>query len=157
MENDNVVQASKVFRTLCSYLDDLKWHYEKNEESFSVKFDVRGKDLDVSIVIRLNTDLQIVYLSSVLPLHVPEDRVLELALAVNGLNTMITGGYFLIDCFDGELEFRMTTSYADSVVGKELFGYMISAAFENVDRYNDRFVFLIKEVVSLRDFFRLTD
>ena len=92
-----------------------------------------------------------------LPLHVPEDRVLELALAVNGLNTMITGGYFLIDCFDGELEFRMTTSYADSVVGKDLFGYMISTAFENVDRYNDRFVFLIKEVVSLRDFFRLTD
>ena len=157
MANDNVVQASKVFGTLCSHLDDLNWHYEKNEEDLSTEFKIRGKDLDISMRISINTDLQIVYVSSVLPLHVPEDRILELALAVNGLNTMTLGGYFVLDCLDGTLEFRMTTSYADSVVGKELFEYMIATTFENVERYNDRFVFLIKEIVSLRDFFRLTD
>ena len=49
-------------------------------------------------------------------------------------------GSFDLDIRDGELSFKLTSSYMDSLLSKDALNYMFAMACMIVDRYNDRLV-----------------
>lgn len=87
-----------------------------------------------------------------MPFDIPEDKRIDMAIAVNIANYGIIDGSFDYDISDGDLRFRMTTSYRESILGKELFEYMFMVSALTTDEYNDKFMMLAKGLISIEQF-----
>ena len=145
-------QARKVFKTLCETFEAHDWSYDKDEENMIIKSGATGKDIPINLRIRINPDLQIISLYSHLPFSVPEnDRVL-MAVAANIANCYIVDGSFDLSLANGTLLFRMTSSFRESLLSKEMFEYMFFISCLTVDHYNDKLEMVVKHEMSIEEF-----
>lgn len=147
--------AQNVYQTICEMLDKKGVKYTKHEDDLVVSCTVRGEDIPMDIVIFVHEKQQIVRLLSPMPFDIPEDKRIDMAIAVNIANYGIIDGSFDYDLSDGDLRFRMTTSYRESILGKELFEYMFMVSALTTDEYNDKFMMLAKGLISIEQFIDL--
>ena len=152
MEEEKTKRAQDVFQTLCAALDGRGWHYDKNEEKLRIDCSVQGEDLPMSLSIRIDVGRQLILLLSHLPLTIPEDKRMDAAIAVSAVNNVLIDGSFDFDVTDGHMLFRMTSSFLESEIGVDLFDYLIRISCLTVDEYNDKFLLLGKNVLSLEAF-----
>ena len=82
----------------------------------------------------------------------PEDKRIDGALAVTVANHGMVNGCFDYDLSDGEVMFRLTTAFHDTILSEEVYRYMILVAASTVDRYNDRFLMLAKGKSDIKQF-----
>ena len=92
------------------------------------------------------------YVMGALPLTVFVDYTL---MAVCMANHGLVRGSFDYDISDGEIRYRLTAAYRDSVLGPDLFEYMIGAAASTVEAYNDRFFMLAKKMITIEKFIEM--
>jgi hypothetical protein len=64
-------------------------------------------------------------------------------------------GCFDYDLSDGQILFRLTSSYRDSLLSEALFEYMVMVSASTIDKYNDRFFMLAKGMISLEQFIEM--
>ena len=147
-EESNLKQAKVAYKSLCEMLDDNKWHYTKDEAKLRISCNAQGEDLPMSIRIDVDADRQLVILLSEMPFAIPEDRRTAMAVAVSVANYGIVDGNFDYDYTDGTILYRMTSSFMDSLVGKEMFNYMLMCACYTIDAYNDKFFMVAKKNMS---------
>ena len=150
-EDKNLKQAQAVYKALCEMLEDRDWHYEKFEEDLTIKCGAQGEDLPMEIVVQVDTKRQLVSLLSQMPFAVPENRRTALAVAVSQANNGMIDGSFDFDYLSGRIVFRMTSSYRESLIGKQLFEYMLSCACYTIDEYNDKFLMVAKNEMSAEE------
>ena len=86
-----------------------------------------------------------------MPFAVPENRRTALAVAVSQANNGMVDGSFDFDYLSGRIVFRMTSSYRESLIGKQLFEYMLSCACFTIDEYNDKFLMVAKNEMSAEE------
>ena len=151
-EELNLKKAKEVFDTLIRMLERRNWKYEKHEDIFLIKSGVKGEDLPIEFVILVKPGNEVVQFISPMPFNIPEDKRVDGALAVCAANYGIVDGSFDYDLRDGEIRFRMTSSYRESTLSEELFEYMVVVAAGTVDRYNDKFFMLAKGMISVQQF-----
>ena len=152
MSEEKKNQAAKNYQTLCNALDDHDWHYEKDDEQLTIECKAQGDDLPMDIVIKIDPDRQLVMLLSHLPFVVSEEKRLDVAVATSVINYRLVDGSFDFDIGDGHMFFRMTSSYIESDLDKEVFVYMLMCSCHTIDDYNDKLLLLAKNLVSLEDF-----
>ena len=119
-EEKDIKQARTVYAALCAMLDERDLHYEKDEENLSITCGAQGDDLPIEM----------------------------LAVAVSQANNGLVDGCFDYDFIEGRIFFRMTSSYRDSLIGKDLFAYMLFCSFQTIDDYNDKFLMVAKNKMS---------
>lgn len=141
-------QAQAVYKALCEMLDEQDWHYGKDEESLAIKCVAQGDDLPIEVTIEVDKQRQIISLLSPMPFAVPENRRSALAVAVSQANNGLIDGSFDFDYITGRIIFRMTSSYRESLIGKNLFAYMLMCACTTIDEYNDKFLMVAKSEMS---------
>ena len=156
MENEQLKlnQAKDVFDTLCSMLENLEFKYEKNPEELVIKTVCRGDDLPIAVRFRIDPKWQLISLLSTIPVSIPEDKRMEMAIAVSVANYPMVDGSFDYDITDGTILFRMTSSFLDSLISEELLKYMLLVSCNTVDEYNDKFFMICKGMLSLEDFIK---
>lgn len=152
MAEVNMQKAKEVFDILTKTLDERDWKYEKHEEDLLIKSGVKGEDLPVEFIVRVLPKNQIVQFISSMPFNIPEDKRVDAAVAVCVANYGIVDGSFDYDLSDGQIMFRLTSSYRDSALGGDLFEYMIMVAASTVDAYNDKFFMLSKGMLTVEQF-----
>ena len=76
----------------------------------------------------------------------------EIDSDISVINNNLVDGCFDYDLSDGTIIFRMTNSYLESEVSRELFEYMLFLSFTTVDEYNDKLMMLSKGLISLAQF-----
>ena len=131
-------QAINAYNTLCALLDEKKWGYEKDDENLYVFCTVTGEDLPIKIGIRFDTKNDFVHLLSRLPLTIPDDKKIEANIIISAINYVTVHGLFEYDLINGQIDFRLNTSFKDSLLSKELFGYLIYVSCITIDKYNDQ-------------------
>ena len=94
----------------------------------------------------------VVSLLSSMPFQAPEDKRMEMAMAVAVANYGLIEGTFDFDINDGEIRYRQTNSYHESLLSEALFEKMLNIALYWIDRYNDRFMMLEKGMMTLQQF-----
>lgn len=146
-------QASTAFTTLCGTLDSLNWKYEKDEAQLSIESGAQGEDLPIDINIKVDVDRMLILLLSLLPFVTPDDKRLDMAVAVSAANNLLVDGSFDYDIKQGRMFFRMTSSFRESLVGKDLFTYMLLCSCKTIDDFNDKFMMLAKGLITLEQFF----
>ncbi len=156
-DESKLKQAKVAFKALCDMLDENEWHYSKDMENLKITCGVQGDDLPMNIRIEVDADRQLVVLLSEMPFSVPEDRRVELAVAVSAANYGMVDGNFDYNYLDGSILFRMTSSFMDSLVGKEMFNYMLMCACATIDRYNDKFFMVTKKEMSVEEILEFID
>lgn len=153
MEDEKVMkQAQSVYETMCRSLENRDWKFTRHDEDLTVSCTVRGDDIPMDMVFIVNPRAQVVSLYSVMPFKIEEDKRMEAALAVCAANYGLVNGTFDYDLSDGEIRFRVVSSYRESILGEEVFNYMLVIASGTVDEYNDKFLMLSKGMLSVQQF-----
>ena len=148
-------KAVEVYDTLCSMLDNINWKYEKVEEKLMIKSGVKGEDLPIDFLVIVKPLNQVVQFLSSMPFNMPEDKRVEGALAICTANYGLVDGSFDYDLSDGQIVFRLTSSYRESLLSEALFEYMIMVSASTIDKYNDRFFMLAKGMITLEQFIEM--
>lgn len=152
MAEINMTKAKEVYRTLLKMLDAKKFKYERHDEDLLIKSGIRGEDLPVEFIMVVMPKNEVVQFISPMPFKIAEDKRVEAAIAVAIANYGLINGSFDFDLSDGEIRFRLTTSYRDSTLGKDLFEYMMMVGASTVDNYNDKFLMLSKGIITVEQF-----
>ena len=155
MADNNELLARSVFDTLCAALDSDNWKYQKDEENLEIKTGAQGDDLPMDLYIRVKAKNGVVSLISPLPVKVPEDKRVDLAVAMSVANDRMRWGNFDYDIQDGSIFYRMVACFIDSLLGPELFKAMVYMAANTIDKYNDRFLMLAKGIIDFEKFLEL--
>ena len=139
---DATTAARVVFDNLCVTAESLGCAYEKNEKAMCVSLSVRGDDLPIRMDVRVDAARSLVILISPIPIEVPQEKRLDMALAVCKVNRRLSDGSFDYDIGTGRLSFRIADSFIGKSTGGEVLEYMMYYARLAVDEYNDRFLLL---------------
>ena len=151
---DKMKQAQLVYQTVCAALDARNWKYGKDEAKLLVHFGVNGDDIPMQFIIVVDADRQLIRIMSPLPFKMSEDKRIEGAVATCATTYGMVDGGFDYDLSDGSITFRMAASFRESVFGEGLIQYMISCSCAMVDKYNDQFLALSKDILSLENFLK---
>ena len=157
MDNDKKLEyARNVFNTLCGMLDSRGFKYEISDDDLSVDFIMGGDDIPMQFIINVDAERQLVRVFSPIPVQFEGDKKLDGAIAVCQANYLTADGSFDYDFNSGRILFRMTSSFIDSLISEDLFEYMVAVSSLAVDEYNDKFLMLSKDKITLEEFFQLT-
>lgn len=141
--------AKQNYNALCAMLDSIKWKYQKFDENLYIDCSARGDDLAINVRIKFNTELELVTLYSPMPFDVEPAMRKKMAIAVSRANYGMVDGSFDYNEDNGKIIFRMTSSYSDSLLSKELFEYMLIVSCRTVDDYNDKFLDVCNKNMSI--------
>lgn len=151
-QQPDMEKAKAIFDTLCRAMTSQQWKFSKDEEKLCVDLGIQGDDLPVQLNMHVDARRQVVVLLSQLPYKVKEDKRLELAVAVGVVNNRLVEGNFDFDITNGKLFFRMSSSCFGREVSEELLARMAVISYQTVEAYNDKFLMLAKDMLSLEKF-----
>ena len=151
MAEKDMKQARAVYNALCAMLDERGWRYAKDESKLNIRCGAQGEDLPMDIVIEVDVDRELVSLLSRMPFEVPENRRTALAIAVTLANKGLVDGSFDYDYLNGRIYFRMTSSYRQSIIGKNLLAYMLECSCFTIDQYHDKFLTVAKSEMTIEE------
>ena len=112
---------------------------------------MQGDDLLVAVNAVVNEREMIVLALSPLPFTVPIERRDVIAATVSEINAYLLDGHFDFDYHTGNISFRIFMSFANSIIDKQAFEYLIAAIFDAVDEYNDKLLFISKSETGIDD------
>lgn len=151
-DEKNNTFSKTVFTTLCDVMERRGWKYEKDEKDLTVHFIVSGDDIPMQFILVIDAERQLIRLMSPLPFKMSEDKRIDGAIATCAASFGLADGSFDYDLTEGRIIFRMTASFRESLIGEELFHYMIECSCVTVDEYNDKFLAIDKGLLSVSDF-----
>lgn len=144
--------GQNVYETICAMFDNKGYHYERHDDDHVISCTVGGEDIPMDILFVVRDERQLVQLISPMPFRVSEDKRIDIALATTVINDRLVDGSFNFDMAEGRISFRLTTSYIESILGKELFEYMLMVSASTIDEYNDKFLMISKGMISFEQF-----
>lgn len=151
-DTKELMYAKEAFNTLCTTLNNIGWTYDKNEESLKIDFWVKTDDLPMRFLMIVDADKQLVRIYSPLPFKANPDKRVELITAITIINYSLADGTFMCELDDGSIIFKITSSFKESLLGEELFKYMVTLACTVVDKYNDQLESLHEGRMTLGEF-----
>lgn len=154
-ESSKHLAAAKVYYDFCKMMDDEEWTYEGNEEKLSIVCGAVGEDLPIELNIRMDVDRQLVLVLSRLPYKVPEEKRVDVAVAVSVINNVLVDGSVDFNLESGHVFFRMTNSYMDSNLSSEVYKYLLYCASQTIDAFNDKLLMLSKGIIDVEQFIKL--
>ncbi|MBQ9950348.1 MAG: hypothetical protein IJO93_06480 [Clostridia bacterium] len=156
MDNETK-NALVMYEKLCKMLDELELKYDKDPDQYEIECRVGGDDLPMDFVMRIHPNGEFVDLLSRIPITVPQDKILEVAIAATYVNNLLVDGCFDLNIEKGTLLFRTTNFYKDSDISTEALQYMLLVSHQTVETYNDKFFMMSKGMLSLADFKAFAD
>ena len=152
---EDLKQAGIVFDTLCYMMDEKNWKYDAHKKELKILTGAGGKDLPVHIRIHVEPERQLVTFLSEQDFPIEEGHTIDMALAVTAINYKLVDGSFDYNPLTDSLYFRLTTSYRESILGPDLFEYMLYIVCHTVDSYNDKLANIANGSMELMELIRL--
>lgn len=152
-----IKRANQVYRSLCDMLDSKDFKYNRHDEDLTITFTMVGDDLPMQFVMKIDVERELIRLFSPLPVTFEKDKIYEGILSTNQANFCLADGSFDFDVMAGKVSFRMTSSFADSLISKDVFQYMIDMASCTIDDYNDKMLMLSKGAMTIEEFFEFVN
>ena len=154
-DEKDMQEARFTYDGMCHALEEREWKFKRFDDDLTISLSVKGEDFPIDIIMRVNPDAKVVSFISPFSFKISEDKRVEAALAVSVANYGLVNGCFDYDLNDGEIRFRMVQSYRESIIGNEVYNYMLIVGANTVDKYNDRFLMLSKGMIDFQKFVEL--
>ena len=153
-DDKKLKKAQSVYSGLCEMLDTKGLRYEKHDSDMTITFTAVGNDIPMRFIVNVDAERGLIRLISPIPATFEGDKRIEGAIATSQINYGLADGSFDFEYETGKVYFRLTTSFMDSIISKEVGRYMIGCAGVVVDEYNDKLLMLSKGNLSLDEFFK---
>lgn len=151
-DNKKLLHAKEAYDTLCTTINNIGWKCDRYDDELKIMLGVNGDDLPMGFLIIVDADRQLIRILSLLPFKMNPEKRVEGAIATCVINYAIPDGCFTYDIEEGHIMFKATSSFKESLVGEEMFKYLISLACFTVDRFNDQLEKLNNGDISITDF-----
>lgn len=155
MDDAKLKPAKETFAAFCRAMDNNDWKYQADEENLLIKSGFQGDGLRMDFRIIVDANRQIVSYFCPLPFTVPEDKRVDVAVAVNVANYQMVHGHFDFNFADGTMYFRLPQSFMASRLGEEAFRYLLFVGCKTVDDYADKFLMLSKGYIDIGKFIEM--
>jgi len=152
MNASAIMQAHRIFKSMCTAFDKRELKYQTETESFTVKLQFSGEDISFDISLSVIPETQLLTVNSKLPFTVSAEKIEEISLATSMANCEIAFGNFDFNYRQREVSFRSCMSIEECIIGDGCFNYLLDSACFAVERYNDKFVGLNLGFISLEEF-----
>ncbi len=152
VDEKKLAEAKEVYKALCQFLDEDGWKYDKNEEDLVITSGASGEDLPIQFMVKVDAERGVIRTLSRMPLSVPEDKRLDMAIAVSIINNKLIEGCFEFNIANESIIFSMINCFAGATLGKGAFAHIIIRFCKTVDMYNDKLLMLAKGLVTLEQF-----
>lgn len=153
-DDKKLKKALSIYNGMCDVLTASGLRYEKHEEDLVITFNAVGNDIPMRFILNVDADRELIRVLSPIPATFEGDKRLEGAIATSQINFYLADGSFDFDYENGKVYFRMTSSYIDSLISKEVILYMVACAGQVVDEYNDKLLMLSKGLLPIEEFFK---
>lgn len=149
-------KAKKIYETVCSALDNMKWVYDKNDEELAITTGAKGSGkenpLPIDLLIRIMPEAQVISVQAPFVYDVPDEHSIDVAIAVSIANYGLIRGGFDFDLTTGDLRFRVTAPYNGSEIAEELVRSLILVAVTTTDAYQTKLFMVAKGAVAPSEF-----
>lgn len=153
MAIDKIKQAKSIYNDIKSYFNSKKLNYTPDDQKLVIKSGFNTNDFPVEFIMTVDTDRELVFLYSKMTFIVPEDKRVDMAIAICAANSHLANGCFDYDISTGTIIFRMVNSFANgSKLDATVYDYIVSVSVSTVDKYNDKFFMLSKNMITLEKF-----
>ncbi|MBO5836945.1 MAG: YbjN domain-containing protein [Oscillospiraceae bacterium] len=152
MEEKQLAAAENVYKTVCAMLDSQGWRYEKHPEKKVVWLKLKLKNGLSSIMIVVEARTQTITFYAPVDFPVKEEKCMDMVLATVMANDGMVFGSFDYDMAGDEIRFRLTQSFRESQVEKELIEHMLLITASMVEKYVPRFLALNTGIIDIEDF-----
>ena len=148
------VSAKSIYDVLIKALDEHDFKYARYDEDMVIQATITTDDFPVEFIMCVYEEYEVVQFKSILPVKFPEDKRVEGAIVTQIANYGMVNGSFDYDISEGKISFRLTNSFTDTMLSTELLWDMIGVSFSTIDRYNDRFFMVAKNVMTIEQFIK---
>lgn len=134
-----------------SYLIDIGWKFEKDDEHQVIKTGVSASNASFRLIIYSmeEKDLLTVYVSQ--DNNIPENRRPAVAEFIARANFGLNLGNFDFDMDDGELGYKVAVDVEGGTLSADMVGNMVGAAVATMDKYYPGLMSVLFANVSARD------
>ena len=126
MADNKEKYAFENYKLVCKVLDELEINYKKDDERLSASFlyqDVDGEKYIPDFYI--NARQQLIVLNVYPEFKIRDDNILPVAIAVCQINYGVVDGYFDLNVAEGDIAFKMTSNFWDSLLSGEVIKQML--------------------------------
>ena len=113
MADAKQAKAKKVYKDMVRALKAKNWHFIEKEEKLMIVSKYTGDDLPVNFAISIDADKEVIQYLSPLTFKIDKAKRVDAAVAVCVANYGLVNGSFDMDISDGEIRYRLTTSFCD--------------------------------------------
>ena len=153
MAEVNMNLARETYKTLLKAIAENGWHCKQDDNEMCIDFGVNGDDLHMDFHVSIDAERQLVRLISRLPFRFPKEKIIDGALATSIANYVVCAdGSFDFNVLNGDVIFRMTTSYRSSVIASSALVYLVNYACWAVDKVNDKLLLVSNGIMSVEQF-----
>ncbi len=147
-EVENMELAQELYETMCNFMDKKGFTYDKVEKDLMVVTGGKGEDLPILLSMQVNKDINQIMAMSIMPFNVKSECLVQMATAIAYANYECSMGQFVL-LNDNKIVFTLSTAYNDCIIGEEMFQYLFHATVTIVDKFNDKFIIVANEKLSL--------
>ena len=144
--------AQKVYSTLCTQLDNMKWKNSRYDLTRTISTTAVGKDLTVNLRFYVSEQRKLFYVKSPLPFIVPEATRDVVGKALHIANFSMLNGCFEYNVDTGYVGFKILMPIEGCEVSLAACKYMILLTCQMVDKFNDKLLAVAKELMTLQQF-----
>lgn len=137
-EEEKLQQAKQVYAALCSLFAENGYKYRKEDSQMQIGSTVEGKNGKYSFYFQVSPQNAQVHLILFMPFKVSQEKTDEYSLVITVLNSFLAAGCFALDAQRDLAFFRMTNSFYDSTIDREVFMQMLLNSGGIVDMLADK-------------------
>lgn len=150
-DNKKLKNAEKIYQTICGVLDKQKLVYDKTENKWRVNYTVPVNGLSIQFCLEIDVERDLINLYAKLPFTFSDERRINGAFAIGQINYCLYDGNFDYNFQTGEVFLRLTASFIDSDVSKDLIDYMMNSASKTLSDYGNKLLALSEGKITLEE------
>ena len=148
-------RSHEVFNTIKSCFENQGWTYSLLDREFTLKTGFTNEGKHTDIIIRLDTEKSLIQIYSDLNFKVPNEKMLDVCIAISIVNPFVANGSFECNVLEGMVLFKVAQSYMGGcTVTEELIDYMIAISLVSIQDYSDSLSAIANGTLELEDFMR---
>ncbi len=141
----------KIFNTIVNFFQHENWEFQENLERQSLSLGFQGKNGKYECCAVAREEQQQMIFYSVIPLKVPENKLIAIAEFITRANYGIIIGNFELDFADGEMRYKTSIDVDGNGLNFDLIQNLVYANVTMMDEYLPGIIAVIETDVSPED------
>lgn len=154
MEEMNRKIAQNVYDMIISTLKSKDYNFLQPDD-MKIAFQIDADDTPIVFSVVVDAERRLIRMIAGYSITFPQDRRLDGAIATCSTNRNLVAGGFDYDYETGAVVFRISTSFAGSIISPDVFLYMVRRAYSACALYDNKLEQLAKGELPLASYLYL--